>query len=34
MKEAQALIVARESEIFALKMVTRQVAISHEFPPN
>ena len=34
MKEAQALVAARESEIFALKMVTRQVASSYEFPPN
>jgi len=34
MKEAQALVTARENEIFALKMVSRQVASSYEFPPN
>jgi hypothetical protein len=34
MGEAQALIAAREQEIFALKMVSRQAASSYEFPPN
>ena len=34
MKEAQALVAARESEMFALKMVTRQVTSSYEYPPN
>ena len=34
MKEAQVLVAAREQEIFALKMVSRQVASSYEFPPN
>jgi hypothetical protein len=34
MKDAQALVDAREQEIFALKMVSRQVARSCEFPPN
>jgi hypothetical protein len=34
MTEAQALVTARENEMFALKMVTRQVASSYEFPPN
>jgi len=32
MKEAQALVAARENEIFALRMATRQVASSYEFP--
>ena len=34
MKEAQALIAAQENEIFALRMASRQVASSYEFPPN
>ena len=34
MKEAQALVAAREQEVFALRMVSRQVASSYEFPPN
>jgi hypothetical protein len=34
MKEAQALVAARESEIFALKMESRQVASSYEYPSN
>jgi hypothetical protein len=34
MKEAQALVAARESEMFALKMVARQVTSSYEYPPN
>ena len=34
MNEAQALVAAREAEIFALKMVSRQVASSYEYPPN
>ncbi len=33
-KEADALISAREKEIFALKMASRQVASSYEYPPN
>ena len=34
MKEAQALVTAKENEIFALKMVTRQAASSYEYPSN
>jgi len=34
MKEAQALVAARENEIFALKMESRQVASSYEYPSN
>ena len=34
MKEAQALVAARENEIFALKIITRQVISSYEFRPN
>lgn len=33
-KEAEALIAAREKEVFAMKMVSRQVASSYEYPPN
>jgi hypothetical protein len=33
-KEAEALIAAREKEIFALKMASRQVASSYEYPSN
>lgn len=33
-KEAEALIAAREKEMFALKMASRQVASSYEYPPN
>lgn len=33
-KEAEALIAAREKEIFALKMASRQVASSYEYPEN
>lgn len=33
-REAEALIAAREKEIFALKMASRQVASSYEYPPN
>ena len=33
-KEAEALISAREKEIFALKMASRQVASSYEYPEN
>jgi hypothetical protein len=32
--EADALISAREKEVFAMKMVSRQVASSYEYPPN
>jgi hypothetical protein len=33
-KEADALIAAREKEMFALKMASRQVASSYEYPQN
>jgi hypothetical protein len=33
-KEADALIAAREKEMFALKMASRQVASSYEYPAN
>jgi len=33
-KEAEALIAAREKEIFALKMASRQLASSYEYPEN
>jgi hypothetical protein len=33
-KDADALIAAREKEMFALKMASRQVASSYEYPEN
>lgn len=33
-KEADALIAAREKEMFALKMASRQVTSSYEYPSN
>ncbi|HEX7810435.1 MAG TPA: hypothetical protein VF460_00880 [Burkholderiales bacterium] len=33
-KDADALIAAREKEIFALKMASRQLASSYEYPEN
>lgn len=33
-KEAEALIAAKEKEVFALKMTSRQVASSYEYPSN
>jgi len=33
-RDAEALIAAREKEMFALKMASRQVASSYEYPEN
>jgi hypothetical protein len=33
-READALIAAREQEMFAMKMASRQVASSYEYPGN
>lgn len=32
--EAEALIAAKEKEVFAMKMASRQVESSYEYPPN